>query len=270
MKHKTIIVLGICFCLCGLIILFEVYRFSVLPYHQVEVAYRRQDNIIRTIKNDNTAELDKYIYINESASKNIENFADIDDGSKDTLLDSCLEINDDSVGWIYIPDTNIDYPIVQCEDNDFYLHHGIDGEYNYELGCPFLDYRCDESFTGFNSIVYAHNMEKRMMFADVARFSEEDFLRSHSAGALVTADEIHTVRFFCYLNAPSNSPVYHAAFITDSDRRDYIDYLYAMANYPPIIDKSEIIANEDPRLLLLSTCTFQTEDARGILVGIIE
>lgn len=175
------------------------------------------------------------------------------------------EINHNTVGWITIPDTNIDYPVVQSEDNDFYLHNGFDGKYNNELGCPFLDYRCESDFSGFSSIVYAHNMEGGRMFADIALYKDKNFMQSHSEGYLILDDGIHMVDFFAYLTVPGNDTIYHTVFLTDSERQDYINYLLKSANYT--ID-SDI--NENKHLLLLSTCTFEYEEARGVLVGVIQ
>ena len=75
----------------------------------------------------------------------------------------------DSIGWIYIPDTHINYPVMQSEDNDFYLHHASDGSYLY-AGSIFLDYRCNADFSSISNILYGHNMSNRSMFADVINF----------------------------------------------------------------------------------------------------
>ena len=70
------------------------------------------------------------------------------DVSEAPSLEKLEAANSEAVGWITIDGTVIDYPVVQAEDNDFYLEHGVDGQYNNGLGCPFLDYRCDGDFSG--------------------------------------------------------------------------------------------------------------------------
>ena len=182
----------------------------------------------------------------------------------DPLADAAM-INSSVAGWITIPDTHIDCPIAQAEDNDFYLHNGFDMKYNYELGCPFLDYRCASDFSGFNSIVYAHHMTQQRMFADIALFKDSAFMAANPVGQLTLHDGVHTVSFFAYLNVPDDSMIYQVA--DTSEREEYLDDLFAAADYAT---KNKDDIKETDRLLLLSTCTYEYKAARGVLVGIIE
>ena len=186
-------------------------------------------------------------------------------GQSENPLAPCEEVNGQTVGWIYIPGTNVDFPIVQGEDNDFYLHNGVDGQYNYELGCPFLDYRCMGDFSGFQSIVYAHHMTKRRMFADIALFKDPAFMTEHPEGYLTLTDGTHPVGFFAYLNVPSTAEIYRTAFDSDEDKENYLQYIAENAVYLTDAD-----VNTDSRLLLLSTCTYEYDEARGVLVGVVE
>ena len=192
-----------------------------------------------------------------------------DGGSEDggdQLLAAAREVNDGTVGWITIPGTYIDYPIARGEDNEFYLQHGFLGDYNYGLGCPFLDYRCEADFSGYNSIVYAHHLTRRRMFADVALYKDESFMQTCPKGILTDGSGQHEVRFFAYLSVPGNDHVYHVA--AEGEEADYAEYLLDMAEYTKDITLEEL-TGKDTRLLLLSTCTYETEDTRGVLAGII-
>lgn len=173
-------------------------------------------------------------------------------------------VNPEIVGWVTVPGTQIDYPIAQAADNDFYLHNGFDRQYNYDLGCPFLDYRCNSDFSGFNSIVYGHHITKGRMFADIARFAERGFMEQYPEGSLTLSDGVHAVEFFAYLNVPSDSDIYQAVFLTPAERREYLQLLRDSAKYLREADISE-----DDRLLLLSTCTYEFAEARGVLAGVI-
>jgi len=186
--------------------------------------------------------------------------------AEDDLLETGKQLNSDMIGWIVIPDTDIDYPIVWCDNNDFYLDHGLDKEPN-QLGVPFLDYKCEPDFSGFNSIVYAHNMEWVLLFAEVYRFKTPSYLWAHPYGWLTVGTETHRVDFFAYLTVPDGSDAYQTIFITDSEKADYLEYLREHSvhtlNQPP---QEELLKS---RLLLLSTCTFEYKNARGILAGVI-
>ena len=226
---------------CG----YRYYSEGILPEKRLEAAENEQLRLFDSIRPDTVSE--------ETATAEV------------NYLEKAEKVNSGVVGWLNIPGTNVDYPIAQGQDNDFYLHNGFNGEYNYELGCPFLDYRCEGDFTGFNSIVYAHNMEGRAMFADIALYKDEDFMASHPQGVLTTAEGVYAVQFFAYLSIPSNAPAYHAVFLTDRERQEYIDYLFDAAKYT-VLSAGDI--STDMQLLLLSTCTFESDDSRGVLVGI--
>lgn len=247
MKHKVRrIVLGITAAVllsltgyCG----FRWYQSDILPERLRDQANSEQQVLIEQIRPSEQ--------VNQS----------------DNPLASCEAVNDDTVGWIYIPNTNIDLPIVQGEDNDFYLHNGINGQHNHELGCPFLDYRCQSDFSGFNSIVYGHHLKKRQMFTDISLFAQPSFMRSNPEGTLTLSDGRHPVKFFAYLNVHHTAAAYHAVFITQQEKAEYLDYIFSEAKYTQNLTREQL--DENARLLLLSTCTYEFTNARGILVGLI-
>ncbi len=179
--------------------------------------------------------------------------------------------NDEAVGWLTIDGTNIDYPIVQAKDNSFYLQNGFDKKYNYGLGCPFLDSRCDSDFGGFNSIVYAHHIRgNRAMFGDIAKYKSSSFMKQYPTGTLLTADGVHEVRFFAYMTIPSTAFAYRTGINNENDREEYIDEIFENANYTIDSTSDELKNNNELHLLLLSTCTYEYWEARGVLVGVIE
>lgn len=228
---------------------YRYYQSDVLPDKQVDEAYDEQIELFDSVKPEN-------------------NTADDSSADENNLLEAAEEVNDAIVAWLTIPGTHIDYPVCQAEDNDFYLHNGFDGQYNYELGCPFLDYRCESDFSGFNSIVYGHHMTRQRMFADINLFKDESFLSTHSTGQLILNNDVHTVRFFAYLNVYPTAPAYHAVFVMDSEKQEYLEYIEETADYCTLsVDELDI---DNLHLLLLSTCTYEFDDARGILVGVIE
>ncbi|MCR5600164.1 MAG: class B sortase [Ruminococcus sp.] len=252
MKTKIIAAAALLLAAAGAFCGRRYYTTTYLPQKRLDDAVKKQEEIIAGIRPD----------VRALAAASGETPAD--------PLEYCENVNDDIVGWITIPDTNIDLPIVQGEDNDFYLHNGVDGQYNYELGCPFLDYRCSRDLSGLNSIVYAHNMEGRQMFADIPLFRDEAFLEAHSSGVLTLKDGQHNVRFFAYLSPLSTSPLYNTVFVSESERREYTDFLFRSADHTSFFTAEELSGREELRLLLLSTCTFETDESRGVLAGIIE
>ena len=88
------------------------------------------------------------------------------------------ETNPDVIGWISIPGTVIDYPIVQTTDNDYYLDQSITGTY-LKSGAIFVDFRNSSNWTDRNTVIYGHNMASGEMFAQLAKYRSGTFLRNN-------------------------------------------------------------------------------------------
>ena len=252
-------VLGCAFAYCG----WRYYTDAYLPNRQITDADRHQRELFARIRphTENITQTDA------------DSTPDVEIQAEEDLHDPLAELraeNADTVGWLTIEGTNIDYPIVQAEDNGFYLQRGFDKQENYGLGCPFLDSRCKSLFSGLNSIVYAHHIKgNAAMFADIAKYKDSNFMEKYPTGTLLTADGVHDVRFFAYMTIPSTAPEY--SIVTEEKERDgYIDSIYKDASYTAQISCTELKDKDDPHLLLLSTCTYEYWEARGVLVGVIE
>lgn len=108
----------------------------------------------------------------------------VPEDTKDELTAQVRQLSEDhsdSVAWLYIPDTNIDYPIMQSGDNEYYSHRAVDGSYLY-AGSLFMDYRNSSDFTDFNSVIYGHNMGNATCFADIPNYENEEYFMNHSYG----------------------------------------------------------------------------------------
>ena len=97
------------------------------------------------------------------------------------------EINDDLEAWILIPAVEISYPVLQGDDNEYYLHRGINQEYLF-AGSIFMDAYNNPSFYNYNTIIYGHNMRDGSMFAKLKEFSDEDTLRQCPYFWILTPD----------------------------------------------------------------------------------
>lgn len=85
------------------------------------------------------------------------------------------EINQDIVAWIEIPNADVSYPVVQTEDNEYYLRHSFERQEDL-FGSIFLDEKNQRYFTDSHSFLYGHNMEGNMMFANLNKYEEKEFL----------------------------------------------------------------------------------------------
>lgn len=278
MKQKGLIALTVLLALAGLYCLWRYYRDAWLPNAQVQQALDAQKELFAQLRPDMEqpagtepeapAPTEAAPPAGDAGDKPQPAGAETAEAEAPDPLAQLRSHNPDAVGWLSIAGTSVDYPIVQASDNDFYLQNGFDRQYNY-VGCPFLDERCADGFGGFLAIVYAHHIRQEM-FGDIARFRDSGYLRAHPSGALLAEDGLHTVRFFAYLTVPSSSGVYQTEFSDRAERDAYIDALFDAAVCTQGETAQALKQREGLRLLLLSTCTYEFEEARGVLVGVIE
>ena len=176
-------------------------------------------------------------------------------------FDLLSQRSDDVIGWLYLPDTAINYPVVQGYDNDYYLDHFIDGTPNVG-GSLFADYACPDDFSGQNTIIYGHNMRDGSMFALVDDYSDQAFYDAHPVMYLNAPQQNYRVDFFAGFTTDPESFVYTAAFATEGD---FIAYLNTVKQYSDFSSPVEVGGTD--RIITLSTCTYSAEDVRFVLFG---
>lgn len=170
-----------------------------------------------------------------------------------------LEINPDIVGWISIEDTPIDYPVVQTDDNSFYLSHDFNKD-SSKAGTIFLDYRIEDMLSDPHLILYGHNMRDGSMFHALMQYKEEDFFQEHRT---FTFDQLYrqdTWEIFAVYVTTIDFYYIRTSFRSDEDFLDFIAQFQARSMYDTGI---EITA--DDQILTLSTCTYEYDDARFVI-----
>lgn len=113
----------------------------------------------------------KEYYKNNKLYNDIDNLNPFNNNDLNIAYTKLKELNNDYVGWLYIPDTNISYPIVKGTDNSFYLNHNFLKEES-KAGSIFIDCNVNE-FEDRNTIIYGHYMKDGSMFADLHKVSYE-------------------------------------------------------------------------------------------------
>ena len=146
------------------------------------------------------------------------------DDVRQSLIDSAQSLNNaypDVIGWLYIPDTSINYPIMQGNDNDFYLYHAYDGSY-LNAGSVFLDHRCENRFMNPINIVYGHNMGNGSMFAGLLKFADSAYFDSHRHGWIATPETVYRIDFFSCAKADMNDELYDGSTLIN----EWLSHLY--------------------------------------------
>lgn len=173
------------------------------------------------------------------------------------------QINPDIVGWLFIEGTNINYPVVQGEDNSYYLDHLFDETYN-PSGCIFLDENCSSDFSDQHSIIYGHNMLDGIMFSSLTAYKRQEFYEQHPAALLLTPTHKYKIRLFSGYVAESSSNAWKRKFQDDS----FGSWLSDITSRSAF--RSESFPGVENRIITLSTCTYEFDSARFVLHGYIE
>lgn len=193
-------------------------------------------------------------------SQNIAVSDTLPDDVRQSLIDSAQSLNNaypDAIGWLYIPNTSISYPVMQSDDNDYYLSHAYDGSY-LKAGSVFLDNRCENRFMNPINIVYAHNMKNGSMFAGVLNFADAAYFDNHRYGWLSTPETVYRVDFFSCAKADWHDELYDGS-LSAADWIPHIEHLSVVCR--------EVEYSENDRFISLSTCSYEFENARTILTG---
>ncbi len=179
---------------------------------------------------------------------------------------SLRAINEDIVAWIYIPDTGINYPVVQGEDNEYYLHHTFEKKDNFS-GAIFMDTTCHPDFSSDNSILFGHNLRTGEMFGELKRlydtdYNEEADYREHPVIWVMTPDAVMKYQIFAAreISVEKDTDVYMVDFARKEDYQAWMQQQKEASMYETDTD----ISSFEP-MLTLSTCTSDTEDGRFVV-----
>ncbi|WP_353625743.1 class B sortase [Bacillus sp. JCM 19041] len=110
-------------------------------------------------------------------------------------FDQLHEVNTDIVGWLAIGGTVIDYPVLQGEDNDYYLNRNFKREQT-RAGSIFMDYRNDPMSLGRHTILYGHRMKDGSMFSDLTSFTDESFFSNPPDMYIDTVTDQYDIEVF--------------------------------------------------------------------------
>lgn len=174
---------------------------------------------------------------------------------------SLWELNPDVVGWLQGPDTVIDYPVVQGQDNAHYLNHLLTGERN-RLGTLFHDYRSRLDMRERVLAIYGHNMKDGSMLTSISRYKDPAYFEAHPALAYYTPEANYTIEVFAGITVSGTSGALRLSFDGNQDFLDYLDELRSMSSF-----QSPVTVEASDSVIALVTCTYNFSNARYILFG---
>lgn len=167
--------------------------------------------------------------------------------------------NEDIIAWIQIPALELAYPVLQGDDNEFYLSHDM---YKKELiaGSIFLDAANDPGFQNYNSIVYGHNMRDGSMFAKLKDLQKEETLQKCSYFWIITPEENLLYQICAVYNTKTGSETYTIQF---GDAEKYGEWMQKMQEQSTL----DIWDGQTGKIVTLSTCTGD-KSTRQVVQGV--
>lgn len=182
-------------------------------------------------------------------------------------FDELMKINDDTVGWIrfYKEPSQINYPVVQGEDNDLYLHKTFSANEN-TLGAIFVDAAASSDFTDKNTIIYGHRMKDGSMFRKLEEYKDKDFWKENPYFYIYTPDgrEI-TYKIYSVGQVLDTSDTYLTSFASDEEYQTFLDMTMKEADYD-----TGVKVTTDDTVVTLSTCTAASDEHRFVVRGVKE
>lgn len=178
------------------------------------------------------------------------------------------EENSDLAGWLSIEGMQINYPIMQCEDDEYYLHRDFYGNED-KYGCLYVRGSADVNTPGTNFIIYGHNMRDGSMFGDLDLYKDEAFFKEHSLISFDTLYEERTyeiVAVFLSRVYKENDEVFKYYNFYQADTREEFQDFYENIKSLSLYDTG-VTAEYGDTFLTLSTCAYHVEDGRLVVVA---
>lgn len=172
--------------------------------------------------------------------------------------------NEDIYAWITIPDTPIDYPVVQHpEEADYYLKHNLDGSQGYP-GCIYTELYNSTGWEDPDTVLYGHNLKNGTMFAGLHKFADPEYFAEHQYVYIYTPDKIRVYQIFAAYEFSDVHLVKGIDLSTSEAFTEYLDEIYRCDGPKDHFDKEVSVTAQD-KLITLSTCIKNKPDARYLV-----
>ena len=172
-------------------------------------------------------------------------------------------VSKDAAAWLYNPGTVIDYPVMQAEDYSYYLDRLPDGTRNAN-GSLFIDYNSAADFSGRLTVIYGHHMKSGRMFGSLVGYKSQSYFEKHPYMYLYTEAGDYRIDLV-YGSIIDAGQWRDRAFMYEEN----IDALLTYAAHNTSF-KSQVQYGDEDRIVVLSTCSYEFDDARYVVVGVLK
>ena len=182
---------------------------------------------------------------------------------KEIDLEDLQEKNKDVFGWILIPGADISYPLVDGEDNTYYLTHTWDKKWNY-MGSIFLEQECKADLSDFNTIIYGHNMKDKTMFSNLKKYMDEDFLDTAPYIYISTEESVRRYDIFSAYEVAVNGHAFWIHVKDEDYKQKFIDNSIEMSEV-----RISVVPQITDHIITLSTCTGNGHEKRMVVQAVL-
>ena len=158
-------------------------------------------------------------------------------------------VNEDVIGWIQILDSPVDYPLLDADDNKYYLSHTYDRQWS-SYGSIFLEPRNNPDLSEKHLVVYGHNMVNESMFGSLLEYKKQEYADTHPEITICMTDRDLTYRVFSAYTAHVDSAAYRMSFGDDASFMEMTEQMKANS-----VIATDIMPTAEDQVLTLSTCT---------------
>jgi len=176
-------------------------------------------------------------------------------------FDALRAINPDIVAWLICEGTNINYPVVKGTDNTYYLKHLFDGTRN-SAGCLFVDSNNEPGFVDHNTVIYGHHMKDKSMFQTLTEYKTQAFYEKHPQMILLTPNGNYTLDLFAGYVTNIKADSWKLWFASNTEFEEWIRVTRSKSTF-----QSEVEVSTSDRFVTLSTCSYEFDNARYVVVG---
>jgi len=171
--------------------------------------------------------------------------------------------NPDIVGWIWSPGTDIDYPVVQGADNEYYLNRTADGVRSV-IGSIFMESKNQRDFSDDLTVLYGHHIREGRMFSSLSGYKKQVYYEEHPCMILYTPEQDYRIELFAGQILDGQTGTFPLVFGDLAKRKEWLDEVLSSSTF-----RSQAPVAEGERLVALCTCSYEYQDARYVVYGVL-
>ena len=237
--------------LCSLACVVSVYQAAKIQYE-----YKQGEQEYSELAGLLVSKTDSSIYVSQKEAPETSAPVDVD-------FDLLKEMNVEAVGWLYCEGTPINYPVVQSEDNSYYLNHLYDDQKN-SSGAIFMDALNSPDLSDANTIIYGHNMKNGTMFASLMNYESQKYYEKHPVMYYITKDHSYRIDIFASYETSGDSEAFTIFFDSEHTYGGYLQRIWGRSR----IDTANIVPmTTADNIVTLTTCSYSFNNARYVVQG---